>query len=154
MLGAPVLRDGSLRRITRERVEAGVELWREGLAPVVCMTGGGPPGRREADAMAAYARDLGMPDDALRVENESLTTEENASMSAAILHPEGRRRVWIVSQPFHLRRAAWLFARAGFEPLTWRIDDSLQDRDPRVAVRWIAREYGAWAWCMARSLIR
>jgi uncharacterized SAM-binding protein YcdF (DUF218 family) len=57
--------------------------------------------------------------------------------------------VWLVSQPFHLRRAAFLFRKCGLEPLAWHLDDSLQYRWPRLGLRWIAREYAACARCAA-----
>jgi uncharacterized SAM-binding protein YcdF (DUF218 family) len=57
--------------------------------------------------------------------------------------------VWLVTQPFHGRRAALLFARAGLEPRVWHIDGSIQYRDRARAVRWLAREYAAWGKLLA-----
>jgi uncharacterized SAM-binding protein YcdF (DUF218 family) len=73
-----------------------------------------------------------------------LSTADNARMSAAILAPEGCRRVWVVTQPFHTRRSRYWFRRAGMEALAWHVDDSIQFRHPRRALNWIAREYVAW----------
>lgn len=150
ILGAPLTPDGLLSDVLRERVFAGFELWRGGAAPLVCVTGGPSRGRTEAEAMAEALRDLGLPPAALRVEPAARSTEENGTRVAALLGPEGVRSVWVVTQPFHLRRACWLFRRAGLEPRGWRIDGGLQDRDPERALRWITREYGAWA----RALVR
>jgi len=117
VLGAPLRADGTLSGVSEERVQTGVELWRRGFAPVLVISGGGP-GRllpdkpREADAMAARARELGVPDDALRVERESLSTADNARNTARLLAAEGRHRVWLVTQPFHTRRARAWFRRA------------------------------------------
>jgi uncharacterized SAM-binding protein YcdF (DUF218 family) len=52
--------------------------------------------------------------------------------------------VWLVTQPFHGRRARLCFRRAGFEARVWPIVDSLEHRDPRRALRWCLREYLAW----------
>ncbi|MEM9493293.1 MAG: YdcF family protein, partial [Myxococcota bacterium] len=136
-------RDGRLSSALEERVAAGVELWRRGGAPIFCVTGGGPPERIEADAMAERARQLGIPDSALRVERESRNTGENARFAAALLREEGCRTVWIVSQPFHLFRAVFLFRKYGLEPLAWHDPTSLQFLYPRLGLRWIAREYAA-----------
>jgi hypothetical protein len=38
-----------------------------------------------------------------------------------------------------------LFKRAGFEPHVWHIESSLQYGDRARALKWIVREYGAWA---------
>jgi uncharacterized SAM-binding protein YcdF (DUF218 family) len=156
ILGAPIRRDGTLSRLAEERVRTGVELYRRGLAPVVCVAGGHcPPGSEaseaEAEGAARWLRAAGVPESALRVDRESASTRENAARAAALLLPEGRRRVWLVTQPFHLRRALYYFRRAGFEPLGYLIEDSVQDRDERAGVRWMVREYGAWALAVARQ---
>lgn len=150
ILGAPLDAKGRLSRAAEERVRAGVDLHRRGIAPVICIVGGHCPrghraGPAEAEGMARWVRALGVPEEAIRVDRRSTSTHENALEAARILIPEGRRRVWIVTQPFHTRRALRYFRSAGFEPLGWHIDDSVQYRDPRIALRWIAREYAAWA---------
>lgn len=149
VLGAPVREDGTLSTVVEERVVAGIALWRAGLADVVVMSGGYGPravaGVPEAVAMGARARVLGLPEHALRLEVSSRTTRENAQRCAELLHPEGRRRVWLVTQPFHLRRASFWFRREGFEPSPWWIEGSVQYAEPRVGLRWVLREYVAWA---------
>lgn len=148
-LGAPLRHDGSLSPIAEERVRAAVALWAAGGAPLLCMTGGAAPGvrapRSEAEAMAELARELGVPGEALVVEPRATNTRENALLSARLLLPRGFRRVWVVTQPFHLRRAVYWFRRAGFEARGCRLEGSLQYRCPRLGLRWVAREYGAWA---------
>lgn len=149
VLGAPLRADGTLSGVSEERVKTGVDLWRRGFAPVLVISGGGP-GRlladmpREADVMAARARELGIPDAALRVERESLSTADNARNTARLLLTEGRRRVWLVTQPFHTRRARAWFRRAGLEARSWYADDSIQYRLPRHGLRWVVSEYAAW----------
>ena len=154
ILGAPlprpadlgrVLPDGALGHVLEERVRAGVELWRRGGARLLCVTGGGPPGRVEAHAMAARALALGVDPAVLRVEPRARSTAENARFSAALLRAEGCRTAWVVSQPFHLRRALYLFRRRGITPLAWHAEDSVQYRAPRRALRWLGREYAALA---------
>ncbi|HUS68394.1 MAG TPA: YdcF family protein [Kofleriaceae bacterium] len=147
VVGAPLAPGGGLSSVGEERVRAGVDLWRRGLAPLLCFSGGGA-GRlgatREADVMAARARELGVPEPALRVERDSLSTADNARRTAALLAGDGCRRVWLVTQPFHTRRARLWFRRVGFEALAWYDDDSVQFRRPRSGLAWVAREYGAW----------
>lgn len=156
ILGAPIRADGSLSPMAEERVRVGVDLHRAGLAQVVCVVGGHcPPGHEntpaEVEGMARLVRALGVPEAAIRVDRRSTSTVTNAARAAEILLPEGRRRVWLVTQPFHLRRARFHFRRAGFEPLGWHIEASVQYREPEHALRWIVREYAAWALALARA---
>jgi uncharacterized SAM-binding protein YcdF (DUF218 family) len=136
-------------------VATGVALWKRGLAPVICVVGGHCPRgyehtEAEAEGMARWVRAAGVPESALRVDRLSTSTATNAARAAELLLPEGRRRVWLVTQPFHMRRARYHFRRQGFEPMSWRIEGGLQDRAPERALRWIGREYAAWALWLIR----
>lgn len=132
VLGAP------LGPLLDERVRAGVRLWREGLAPLICLTGYG-----EASDMARHAASLGVPGSAIVVEPSARNTAENARRTAALLLP-ARPRVWVVTQPFHLRRAAFWFRVAGFDPLPFRIPDSVQYARADHGLGLVLGEYGAW----------
>jgi uncharacterized SAM-binding protein YcdF (DUF218 family) len=149
VLGAP-LKDDALSDVLAERVAAAAALYHGGGAPIVVATGGvtGRATRAEAAVIAEALAARGVPPTAIVVEDRSRTTAENATCAAALLG--ARRRVWLVTQPFHARRARWLFRRAGFDPRVWHIADSIEYRDRRRALRWLSREYGAWA----RALLR
>lgn len=145
VLGAPLRRDGNLSLAGRERVEEGARLWHQGLAPLLVFSGGAAHSAAEAPAMAARAEELGVSPEALLVECESRTTAENAKFTAALLRERGVKRVWVVSQPFHLRRGRRLLRQAGFTALAQAAPDSVQYERPDLAWRWIAREYVAWS---------
>jgi uncharacterized SAM-binding protein YcdF (DUF218 family) len=145
VLGAPLLADGRPSDVVDERLTAALDLWRRGGAPIVCVSGGTTgAGHNEADAMAEALLARGLPAAALRRERASRSTDANARLSAALLAAEGVRSVWLVTQPFHGRRARRCFRRAGLDAHVWAIADSLQHRQPRRALRWITREYAAW----------
>jgi uncharacterized SAM-binding protein YcdF (DUF218 family) len=152
VLGAPLAPDGALSSVLAERVAGGVALWLAGAAPTLVLTGGKGPGARhaEAPAMAAAARAAGVRADAIVVEERSRTTAENAREVAALL-PAGAR-VWIVTQPFHGRRARRVFRRAGLDAEVWHLADSLEYRDRRRALAWLVREYAAWARLAVRAV--
>ncbi len=152
VLGAAMRADGRLSSALDERVRAGCSLWHQGAAPVICVTGGGSGQHNEAQAMARRAMALGVPEDALRIEPHARSTAENAQLSAALLGREQRTAsIWLVSQPFHLRRARMWFRAAGFAQVhCFSPYPSLQDRHPRKALRWLAREYAALAYAMTR----
>ncbi len=144
VLGAPLAPDGALSTVVAERVAGGVALWKAGGGPRLVMSGGYGPGatRAEAPAMAEVARAAGIPEAALVIEARSRTTAENAREVAALLSPGAR--VWLVTQPFHGRRARRCFRRAGLDAEVWHLADSLEYRDRRRALSWLAREYAAW----------
>lgn len=149
VLGAPLGPGDTLTPALAERVDAAVALHRAGGAPRIVATGGITRGARraEADVIAEALRARGIAE--VIVERASRTTAENARFTAALL-PAGCA-VWLVTQPFHGRRAARLFRAAGFDAHVWHIDDSLEYQDPARALRWIAREYAAWAKLLVRG---
>jgi uncharacterized SAM-binding protein YcdF (DUF218 family) len=148
VLGAPLVNDRLTPPLV-ERVEAAVDLYQRGGGSIVVASGGVTrgAGRSEADALAEGLRMRGVAD--VIVEGMSQTTYENAVETAKLLGE--KRRVWLVTQPFHGRRAARLFRGVGFEPHVWHIANSLEYRDRRRALRWVAREYAAWASLIVRG---
>ncbi|CAN5800893.1 hypothetical protein BH11MYX3_BH11MYX3_02820 [soil metagenome] len=151
VLGAPLGPGDSLTSVLAERVRAAAALFHAGGAPLVVASGGVARGakRAEAEVLAEALRAAGV--NRVLVEAASLTTAENAQLTAALLAPIAAHRVWIVTQPFHGRRAARLFRAAGLDPHIWHIADSLQYSDRRRAVRWLVREYAAWAKLLVRG---
>jgi uncharacterized SAM-binding protein YcdF (DUF218 family) len=145
VLGAPLAPGDRLTVVLAERVEAAAALWRQGGARLVVTTGGVTHGaaRAEADVMAEALRERGV--DGVLVESASRTTADNARLTAELLVPLGARRVWLVTQPFHGRRAARLFRAAGLDAHVWHIADSIEYRDRGRALRWLIREYVSWA---------
>lgn len=151
VLGATLGPGGALSPVLVERVAAAAALWRAGGGRLVVATGGVTRGgsRAEADAMADALRALGVSE--VIVERGSRSTLDNARLTKPLLDARGVRSLWIVTQPFHGRRGARLFRRAGFDAHVWHIDDSVEYRDRRRAVRWLVREYAAWARLLLRS---
>jgi uncharacterized SAM-binding protein YcdF (DUF218 family) len=151
VLGAPLGPGDALSPVLAERVAAAAALWRAGGGRLVVATGGVTRGasRAEADVIAATLHGLGVPE--VIVERESRTTRENARLTKPVLDAQGVRSLWIVTQPFHGRRSARLFRRAGFDAHVWHIADSVEYRERRRAVRWLVREYAAWARLLLRG---
>lgn len=150
VLGAPLGPGDRITQVLVERVDAAAALWRAGGAPLVIASGGVTHGARRAEAelIAEALAARGVPD--VIVEAASRTTAQNAREVAALLAPRAVTRIWLVTQPFHGRRAARLFRRVGLEPRVWHIADSVEYRDRRRALRWVAREYAAWAKLIVR----
>lgn len=148
VLGAPLAADGGLSRALAERVAGAVALWRAGGGRLVIATGGAVRGAAEAPAIAAALVAAGVGP--VIVEAASRTTAENAALTARVMAAHGARSAWLVTQPFHSRRAVRLFRRAGIDARAWHLADSVQYREPVRALRWVVREYAAWAAMLLR----
>ncbi len=101
--------------VALERMRYAAQLAKASGLPLLTTGGlhyGAPPS--EARLMAdSLQRDFGVP--VRWLEEESRTTWENARLSAAILLPQGVKRVVVVTQAWHMQRSVWSFQRAGFE---------------------------------------
>jgi uncharacterized SAM-binding protein YcdF (DUF218 family) len=95
----------------RRRVERGLELHRQGAAPLLVLSGGGPV--QEALIMRDIALAAGVPEHALLVEAASRDTLDNARECARLLRARGRHSILLVSDRTHLFRATLLFRLAG-----------------------------------------
>jgi hypothetical protein len=105
--------------VTVARVTRAVELWRDGVAPFILMTGrcsvrhlDDPPTETEAEVMRDLAVSLGVPREQVLVETKSVNTIGNAYWAKVeTLIPRGWRRVAVVSTEGHAELGAWLFER-------------------------------------------
>ena len=118
VLGGTLDDDGSLAPWVAARVERALEAYRAGIAPRVVFTGRnglyGPahPAVTEAAAMAAYAEARGLPRSAMVLEEQARDTLGNAYfVRRDILQPQGWRSIRVVTNDFHLSRAAWVFRK-------------------------------------------
>jgi uncharacterized SAM-binding protein YcdF (DUF218 family) len=141
VLGARVQEGGRPGAALRSRVERAVELYRAGAAPLLLFTGGAlAHAPSEASVARALAVELGVPEKACLVEEESRSTSENARHSARLLRERGITEAVIVSSPFHLYRARQSFRREGIDALP--VAAPIEGRDFTVWSRawWTTRE--------------
>jgi hypothetical protein len=118
VLGGTVDDDGTLAPWVAARVERAVEAYDAGVASRVVFSGRnglyGPahPEITEAAAMAKYAEGLGLPGDAVLLEERSRDTLGNAYfVRRDILQPNDWHSIRVVTSDFHLSRAAWVFRK-------------------------------------------
>lgn len=115
VMGARVLPGGEPSGALQARVVQAVELYKRGVADRLLFSGGvgvNPPS--EARVMRTLAVQLGVPESACVLEEQSHSTEENARYSTKILRAL-KAPVVVVSDPYHLLRARQYFRLNGFE---------------------------------------
>lgn len=117
IFGARVNPGGQASPVLRARTRHAFNLWKKGLAPVIVCTGGvGTHPPAEAVVSRQLLEEWGVPKQAIRVDDKSTSTRENARNAAALLPP--RSRAIGVSQPFHLWRCRRDCATFGLELYT------------------------------------
>ncbi|MGE5403371.1 MAG: YdcF family protein [Candidatus Saccharibacteria bacterium] len=99
----------------RARMDEGIRLYREGYCRYIIVSGGKGPGESisEAQCMRLYLASHGVSSRAILIEDESRSSTENLKYSAVIMKRYDIRTAVIVSNRFHLRRAAYIAKRCG-----------------------------------------
>jgi uncharacterized SAM-binding protein YcdF (DUF218 family) len=107
----------TLGRLTLERVRYGARVARQTRLPVMVVGGRWPPAHETEAALmkAALESEYGVP--VRWVEDRSQNTHENAQMAAAILRPDGVRKIVLIAHGFDMPRATAEFAAAGIEAI-------------------------------------
>lgn len=134
---APEFNDqDTVSRWTLERLRYGAYLQQNTGKPIL-VSGGAPfGGRPEAQAMAeSLKRDFRAKD--FLSEDRSLDTAENAEFSAQILQQRGITRIALVSQAWHLPRAAQLFEQQGLTVTPAPTGYTGEDDEP--ILRWLPK---------------
>lgn len=103
-------------KLRSSRLAAGARAWHAGKASKVILSGGGVGNTTEARRMADAIQRLGVPQNALLLEERSHDTRDNARFSTALLEAgHGGRHVLLVTSALHMPRATLLFTQAGAE---------------------------------------
>jgi uncharacterized SAM-binding protein YcdF (DUF218 family) len=115
VLGAEVMEGGYPSPVLEERVAHAVQLYEQGLAPQIVVSGGigaNPPS--EAEVMARLAVEQGVPPEALLLEPQARTTQQSVQLVESLLEEKDVQSIIVVSSPFHLFRATWMARDAGY----------------------------------------
>lgn len=94
-----------------ERVTHAVDLFKKGYAGHIIFSSGYTNILKEPDVMKALAISLGAPDDAIIVEINSSNTYNNVLNVKKILKEKGWNKILLVSSPYHMRRASFVFRK-------------------------------------------
>ena len=113
VLGARVRADGRASAALERRMRVAISLYRDGVAPLLVLSGGGRQAVPEAEVMRDLALAAGVPDSALMIEPRSRTTLENATETAKLLSTGRQSAIVLVTDGYHALRARLLFRMAG-----------------------------------------
>jgi len=97
------------------RLDHAAELWPQGNAPLVVVTGGNRPGDRftEAEASASYLEERGVPTGSVLLEGAGTNSYESLRGVADLLSARGLHDVLIVTDPYHALRSKLIAEQVG-----------------------------------------
>jgi uncharacterized SAM-binding protein YcdF (DUF218 family) len=112
--------DGRPSPVLRARLDHGLELYHEKLAPLIITLGGGDPTDRHSEGGVGrdYLMAHGVPDAAIIAETESDNTEESVKRLAAIARENHLTSIVVVSDGTHLFRVHALCSSMGLNVVT------------------------------------
>lgn len=133
--------------IYRARLDHAIDLFDEGLAPALVMTGGKVPGDKttEAEAGRQYAMSKGVPDDAILVEDHGRTTLESLRTVGKMLRDRGLHSAVFVSDRTHMLRVLRIAHDQGLEAFGSPTRTSPIDASASERLRATVHEVGALA---------
>ncbi|MGE0736743.1 MAG: YdcF family protein [Alphaproteobacteria bacterium] len=109
-----------------ERVHAFADLARRYPAAALVYTGGSgdlwDQTTREADLVAPYLAQLGVPPDRVRFERDSRDTSENARFSKRLVEPKPGEVWLLVTSAAHMPRSIGAFRKAGWPVIAYPVD--------------------------------
>jgi uncharacterized SAM-binding protein YcdF (DUF218 family) len=118
VLGGGIVDARTLSPASLRRTVEGIRLYRQGLAPIIIFSGGNAGQEASEGAlMASLAGELGVPSTAIWVEAVSNDTWTQAQEVGRLARPKEIRRILLVTDSFHMKRAHAPFERVGFRVL-------------------------------------
>ena len=132
--------------IFEARLEHALELYEDGVAPVVVTVGGKADGDQFTEAASGrdYLAEAGVPEDALLAVEEGVDTLESMRAVGTVFHERGWDSAVLVTDPWHAMRAERMAEDAGITA-----DSSPTRQGPAVQTRttqfrYILRETAAY----------
>jgi uncharacterized SAM-binding protein YcdF (DUF218 family) len=103
--------------VLRQRLDHAYELYTDGVAGSIVVTGGKQEGDRctEAETSANHLRDEGVPDEALLLEVQGRNSWESLAATGHILRDRGLTRVVLVTDGYHALRVQAIADQLGLD---------------------------------------
>ena len=140
VLGAATT-DGAVSPVYRERINHGIWLYENRYVDYLILTGGIGKGNEISDAGVAkqYAIDMGVPDQAILIEEKSTITEENLKYAKTIMDDHSLDTAIIVSDPLHMKRAMLMASDYGIDACSSPTPTTMY-RSAKTQIPFLARE--------------
>lgn len=138
----------------RARTERAIELYQQGYAPYLLLSGGlgrYPP--EEAEVMRRLAVEAGIPQEAMILDMEAHSTWESMEKARDIMEQEGWQTAIIVSDPFHIERSLLMAGDAGFAAYGSPALDSPTYTIPSRRMFYTSREVLALWWYVVQRVL-
>lgn len=118
ILGGGINSDGFIPDAVKYRIDKGVELFKNKVAPYFIMSGSwefwaehAPP-RTEAEAMKEYAISLGVLEEKILLEESSKDTTGNAYFTKInFLKPKNWKNIIVITSDYHFKKAKYIFQK-------------------------------------------
>ena len=150
VFGARAYADGMPSLALHDRVRTACALYRLGLAKVMLVSGGPGDGpQTEPQVMARLARQWGVPDGAMVLDERGANTRLTVLNARDLMRQRGWRTATMVSHSYHLSRIDLCCRRAGIRCLTV---PATQTRRLAREPFYLAREVAAWLVYSVRSI--
>ena len=115
VLGASVFADGTPSGILRDRLDDGIALYKEGVAPKLIMSGDNSTvSYNEVQVMKDYAISQGVPSYDIFCDHAGFSTYESMYRAK---HAFGAERIVVATQTYHLYRALYAAQGLGLDSL-------------------------------------
>jgi uncharacterized SAM-binding protein YcdF (DUF218 family) len=128
--------------VLRARLDHALDLYRDGLAPLVVVTGGVGRGDTTSEALVGkrYLVAREVPADAVVAMPQGRSTMASMTAVSVWLQRRGERRVLLVSDPFHMFRLRLEARRTSMEAYTSPTESSPISDNPVLELRYLFAE--------------
>ena len=112
--------DGVPSNLLEMRLQQGLDLWKEGRAPLIALTGGKQTGDRFTEAAAGrrWLTDRGVPANAIVGEDVGRSTWQSLSQLDPVLRDRSVETAIVVSSYWHVQRADLILHQLGYDAST------------------------------------
>jgi uncharacterized SAM-binding protein YcdF (DUF218 family) len=112
--------DGVPSNLLEMRLQQGLDLWKDGRAPLIALTGGKQAGDRFTEAATGrrWLTDRGVPANAIVSEDVGRSTWQSLSQLDPVLRDRSVETAIVVSSYWHVQRADLILQQLGYDAST------------------------------------